>query len=621
MTMPDTVVKVDRATRAVVKVVVQGPQGASYSGGGGGDVSSVFGRTGAVLAVAGDYTAAKITNTPAGNIAATNVQTALNELDSEKEATGTAAAAITAHVALSDPHTQYALESSLGAAALLGVGTTAGTVAAGNHTHSDATTGAAGFMSSTDKTKLDGIAAGAEVNVNADWSSSGGDSQILNKPSSITPTAHATSHQSLGTDAIKLDDLAAPDDNTDLDATTNKHGLLPKLGGGTTNFLRADGTWQTPAGGGDMSNPMTTAGDMIYGGASGTPARLPIGSSGYVLKVSGSSPTWAAESGGTSVSPSSVTPADLGTAAIGSSTYYARADHVHKEPTFDELDIASAAQGDLLYRGASAWARLGAGTSGHFLKTLGAGADPAWAAALANPMTTAGDLIVGGASGAAERFSPFGIYLNEPFLLIYASATDRFASGVSGAGAAVGSSGVSDSTHPGVWYISTGTATTGYAYSILGPSSADTIVFGGYAVEAFMRIKIGNLSDGTETYALRIGFGDSTAADFTDGVYFQHDSTTGDWIGKTSNGSSRTTASGGTAVAAAADWQDVRISVNAAGNLATFYVWSGGAWVSIGTCATNIPTTNKCAWMWHVVKSAGTTARLVYIDHLTIVAK
>lgn len=42
--------------------------------------------------------------------------------------------------------------------------------------------------------------------------------------------------------------------------------------------------------------------------------------------------------------------------------------------------IGSAAQGDILYRDGSAWARLGAGTSGQFLKTLGASANPAWAA-------------------------------------------------------------------------------------------------------------------------------------------------------------------------------------------------------------------------------------------------
>jgi hypothetical protein len=40
--------------------------------------------------------------------------------------------------------------------------------------------------------------------------------------------------------------------------------------------------------------------------------------------------------------------------------------------------ITSAAQGDILYRGAASWARLPAGASGKFLKTLGAGADPMW---------------------------------------------------------------------------------------------------------------------------------------------------------------------------------------------------------------------------------------------------
>jgi hypothetical protein len=52
---------------------------------------------------------------------------------------------------------------------------------------------------------------------------------------------------------IKLDDLGAPDDNTDLNASTSKHGLLPKLGGGTTNFLRADGTWAAPPSGGSLA--------------------------------------------------------------------------------------------------------------------------------------------------------------------------------------------------------------------------------------------------------------------------------------------------------------------------------------------------------------------------------
>lgn len=64
----------------------------------------------------------------------------------------------------------------------------------------------------------------------------------------VTVTDHNARHESGGADAIKLDDLAAPDDNTDLDASTSKHGLLKKLGGGTTNFLRADGAWAAPPG-------------------------------------------------------------------------------------------------------------------------------------------------------------------------------------------------------------------------------------------------------------------------------------------------------------------------------------------------------------------------------------
>lgn len=41
--------------------------------------------------------------------------------------------------------------------------------------------------------------------------------------------------------------------------------------------------------------------------------------------------------------------------------------------------VGSAAQGDILYRGASAWARLGAGSNRQFLQTQGAAANPQWA--------------------------------------------------------------------------------------------------------------------------------------------------------------------------------------------------------------------------------------------------
>ena len=51
---------------------------------------------------------------------------------------------------------------------------------------SAATRTQAGTMSGADKTKLDGIATGAEVNVQSDWNAASGDTAILNKPSLVT---------------------------------------------------------------------------------------------------------------------------------------------------------------------------------------------------------------------------------------------------------------------------------------------------------------------------------------------------------------------------------------------------------------------------------------------------
>lgn len=50
-------------------------------------VASVFGRTGAVVAGNGDYTAGQVTNVPSGGITSSTVQGALNELDTEKAST------------------------------------------------------------------------------------------------------------------------------------------------------------------------------------------------------------------------------------------------------------------------------------------------------------------------------------------------------------------------------------------------------------------------------------------------------------------------------------------------------------------------------------------------------
>lgn len=94
----------------------------TVSGGGSGAVDSVFGRTGVVVAQSGDYTKAQV---GLGNVdntsdinkpVSTATQTALNG----KENSGTAASAVSAHVATPDPHPQYALDTSLAEVATSG---------------------------------------------------------------------------------------------------------------------------------------------------------------------------------------------------------------------------------------------------------------------------------------------------------------------------------------------------------------------------------------------------------------------------------------------------------------------------------------------------------------------
>lgn len=64
---------------------------------------------------------------------------------------------------------------------------------------------------------------------------------------------------------------------------------------------------------------------------------------------------------------------------------------VGEEVTATEvLDWVGSTRGDILYRGASGWATLDPGTSGYFLKSNGAGADPSYAAGNAGTVTSVG---------------------------------------------------------------------------------------------------------------------------------------------------------------------------------------------------------------------------------------
>ena len=124
----------------------------------------------------------------------------------------------------------------------------AGTVHANNYTDTTYSVGDGGLtqknFTTTLKTKLDGIATGAEVNVQSDWDSSSGDSQILNKPT--IPSGNAIiDWTGSGAGTIHASNYT---NTTYADFDNDNGGLVPspESTGTTTKYLREDGDWVIP---------------------------------------------------------------------------------------------------------------------------------------------------------------------------------------------------------------------------------------------------------------------------------------------------------------------------------------------------------------------------------------
>jgi hypothetical protein len=130
------------------------------------------------------------------------------------------------------------------------------------------------------------------------------------------------------------------------------------LGAGTSGqFLKTQGTGANPVW---ASATGATLADGDYGD-------ITVSSSGTVMSIDNNTVTYA------KMQDVSATSRVLGRKTAG-------AGDPEELTLSDVLDfIGSAAQGDILYRGASGWARLAAGTSGQFLQTQGASANPQWA--------------------------------------------------------------------------------------------------------------------------------------------------------------------------------------------------------------------------------------------------
>lgn len=234
------------------------------------DVQSVFGRIGIVTASSGDYTGSQITNTATGNIAATDVQAAINELDTEKQA---------AHAYLTDitgitvnqgdiiyfngtdwvdlaPGTSGQVLQTGGAAANPSWTTISGTVTDGTSANNTLRWNGTGWVESAILTND-----GTDITTTGDLAVNGGD---ITSTGTLTITPNAGNNLSIalsttGNFAVNTDDLVvdtsagnvgigdtSPDDLLNIHSASAAAGLaVTSLGTDTDAYLGfqlADGT-------------------------------------------------------------------------------------------------------------------------------------------------------------------------------------------------------------------------------------------------------------------------------------------------------------------------------------------------------------------------------------------
>jgi hypothetical protein len=95
---------------------------------------------------------------------------------------------------------------------------------------------------------------------------------------------------------------------------------LMNTGAGTSGFALTSNGSSAPSWTSVLTNPMTTGGDLIYGGASGVPTRLANGTTGQVLTSAGgtAAPAWGAITSISGVYSSTYTPTVAGVANVDS---------------------------------------------------------------------------------------------------------------------------------------------------------------------------------------------------------------------------------------------------------------------------------------------------------------
>lgn len=149
------------------------------------------------------------------------------------------------------------------------------------------------------------------------------------------------------------------------------------------------------------------------------------------------------------------------------------------------------------------------------------------------------------------------------------------------------------------------------------------ILFGDGLTRLDFVMQVPVLSDATDEFRLRVGFGDNTSTGaFTDGAYFEyiHGTNSGNWQILTANNSSRTTANTNSTVDT--NWHRYTIIGNAGGTSISFYI--DGSEVVNSPIAADIPTGagRNFGFDFQITRVSGSSNnRVINIDLVTFYKK
>ena len=269
--------------------------------------------------------------------------------------------------------------------------------------------------------------------------------------------------------------------------------------------------------------------------------------------------------------------------------------------------IGAGTEGDLIYRDSVGWTNLSKGTQGQFLAITAT--VPAWSNAPSGGGTWDGTPI---ASGTITNLffdqlngSPrYGVYLYDEFL---DSSTTRFGSHYNASATASGGAiTASSSAILGGLLLRAGTSSTG--------SAVVSGSMGVWALTLFTnllhecRVSVVNASDSTNSYVFQWGFGDGTSTNNVDGVFFEHNANTPNWVVTCVNNSTASSNVTSTAVSSA----NVVLSMyyNLVATNVIFSINRTPVW----TNANNVPSSRQLGFRAAAIRSNGSTQREINID-------